>query len=92
MVEALVKVKLAMVPLVDQKFVMVPFVVEALLNVEFPETVRLLREVSPVTASVPPMVALPRMAALVVTERELRVAPDLTVNDPLISALLAKCK
>ena len=57
-----------------------------------PVRVKLLREVSPVTASVPQMVALPRMAASVVTERELRVAPDLTVNDPLISALFAKCK
>lgn len=55
-----------------------------------PDKVKLLKVVSPVTARVPPIVALPRIAALVVTESELRVAPDLTVNDPLITALFER--
>ena len=125
MVEALVTVPLAMVPLVDQNVGSVAKVVEALVIVPlvmaplfiqaFPETVRLvvealfklnwlfkalmvpeivklLKEVSPVTVRVPPIVALPVKPVLPETESELRVAPDLTVNVPLITASLAKFK
>ena len=57
-----------------------------------PVKIKLLKVVSPVTARVPPTVALPIKPVFPETESELRVAPDLTVRWPLIVASLAKFK
>ena len=75
----------------------VRYVVEALPKeppgtLKEPLTVRLFKVVSPVTLRVPPIVALPVKEVFPETESELRLAPDLTVKLPLISALFAKLK
>lgn len=75
----------------------VKLVVEALFKLNWlfkaltvPVKVKLLKVVSPVTARVPPMVALPVRPVFPETESELRLAPDLTVKLPLISALFER--
>ena len=77
------------VKLVDEALFKLNWLLRALI---VPERVKLLKEVSPVTVRVPPIVALPIRPVFPETESELRLAPDLTVNDPLITASLAKLK
>ena len=95
-------------PVVDQKFVNVALVVEELPKMELlgtfnvPLTVKPLTVVVLVTERVPPTTISPvevrdardRVFKLVApeTESELRVAPDLTVNVPLMTALFERFK
>ena len=77
----------------------VMLVVEALPNVvrpaealSVPVKVRFPKVVSPETARVPPIVALPVKPVFPETERVLKVPPDFTVREPLITASLANVK